>query len=194
MTGSCLLLRSVEPADSTVYPRFVTTQARALIGFLAVALLLWFSPSAVRAQNKLPPPPRGPKHPAISAKIMNAKFVYFDNETGYSEVGRDSLRELAEWGRFQVVGQTDAQLVIVLSTEEFIDDEFVPAEGGLDVGTLHLPRKPLNAFLTVIDRSTGDRVWIDSRPWGGLLTGANSAGRRLIDSFRKHIEHQRPPE
>jgi hypothetical protein len=37
-------------------------------------------------------------------------------------------------------------------------------------------------------------VWIDSRPWGGLLTGANSAGRRLIDRFRKRIEHQRPPE
>ena len=125
---------------------------------------------------------------------MVAKSVYFDNETGDSAVGRDTLRELAEWGRFQVVGQTDAQLFIVLSTEEFTDDQFAPAAGALDPSTLHLPRKPLNAFLTVIDKSTGDRVWIDSRPWGGILTGANSAGRRLIARFRKRIEKQRPPE
>jgi hypothetical protein len=171
----------------------VTTQARARIGFLAIALLLP-APSAVRAQNKLPPPPRAPKHPALSNKIMLAKSVYFDNETGDSAVGRDTLRELAEWGRFRVVGKSDAQLVMVLSTEEFTDDEFAPASGGLDVSTLHLPRKPLNAFLTIIDKSTGDRVWIDSRPWGGVLTGANSAGRRLIARLRKTIEHQHPPE
>jgi hypothetical protein len=125
---------------------------------------------------------------------MNAKFVYLDNETGYAGVGRDTLRELTEWGRFQVVGQADAQLLIVLSTQEFIDDEFPFNSRGFEPETLHLPRKPLNAFLTVIDKSTGDRVWIDSRPWGGLLTGQNSAGRRLIAHLRKQIEHQRPPE
>jgi hypothetical protein len=126
---------------------------------------------------------------------MNAKFIYLDNETGNAGVGRDTLRELTEWGRFQVVGQAQAQLLIVLSTEEFIDDE-LPSNGGggFDPETLHLPRKPQNAFLTVIDKSTGDRVWIDSRPWGGLLTGENSAGRRLIAHLRKQIEHQRPPE
>jgi hypothetical protein len=163
------------------------------IGFLAIALLLLAS-GAARAQNKLPPPPRAPKNPALSNKIMVAKSVYFDNETGDSAVGRDTLRELAEWGRFRVVGQAQAQLVMVLSTQEFTDDEFPLDFDEFDPNTLKLPRKPLNAFLTVIDKATGDRVWIDSRPWGGLLTGANSAGRRLIDRFRKRVEHQRPPE
>jgi len=125
---------------------------------------------------------------------MDAKFIYLDNETGSAAVGRDTLRELTEWGRFQVVGQAQAQLLIVLSTEEFIDDELPSNGGDFDPETLHLPRKPLNAFLTVIDKSTGDRVWIDSRPWGGLLTGENSAGRRLIARLRKRVEHQRPPE
>ena len=124
---------------------------------------------------------------------MNAQSVYLDNETGYAAVGRDTLRELQAWGRFQVVGQADAQLLIVLSTEEFIDDELPSNGGDFDPQTLHLPRKPQNAFLTVIDKSTGDRVWIDSRPWGGLLTGENSAGRRLIARLRKNVEHQRPP-
>jgi hypothetical protein len=101
---------------------------------------------------------------------------------------------LSQWGRFRVVGQDQAQLLLVLSTEEFTDDEFPPDLGNFDPNSLRLPRKPLNAFLTVIDKATGDRVWIDSRPWGGILTGANSAGRRLIARFRKHVEHQRPPE
>ena len=170
----------------------MTARIYARVGFAAVALLL-LVPGVLRAQGKLPPPPRGPKHPPISAKIMNAKFVYLDNETGNAAVGRDTLRELQAWGRFQVVGQADAQLLIVLSTEEFIDDEFPSNGGDFDPETLHLPRKPENAFLTVIDKSTGDRVWIDSRPWGGLLTGENSAGRRLIARLRKNIEHQRPP-
>ena len=168
----------------------MTPHTHARIGLLTV-VLLWLLPSAARAQGKLPPPPRGPKHPPISAKIMNAKYVYLDNETGNAAVGRDTLRELQAWGRFQVVGQADAQLLIVLSTEEFIDDELPSNGGDFDPQTLHLPRKPQNAFLTVIDKSSGDRVWIDSRPWGGLLTGENSAGRRLIARLRKQVE--RPP-
>lgn len=101
------------------------------------------------------------------------------------------MRELVAWGRFEIADQNQAQLLIVLSTQEFTDDEFSRA-GGLDRDASQAPRKPLSAFLTVIDGSTGDRVWIDSCPWGGLLTGKNSAGRRLIVRFRKHIEAQRP--
>ena len=171
----------------------MSTQTRSAVGLVAIALLLLFSPCAVRAQNKFPPPPKAPKHPAISAKILAAKSVYFDNQTGDSAVGRQALRELNLWGRFQVVGRAQAQLLLVLSTEEFNDDDFPSDRGGFDPNTLHLPRKPLNAFLTVIERTSGDRLWIDSRPWGGLLTGEKSAGRRLIARFRKRVEHQRPP-
>jgi hypothetical protein len=156
-------------------------------------LLSALSQSPMQAQEKLPPPYKAPRHPPVSAKLMSAKSIYFDNETGDSAVGRDALRELNEWGRFQVVNQGDAQLLIVLSTEEFTSDDFPDDLGGFDGSTLRLPRKPLNAFLTIIDRPTGDRLWIDSRPWGGLLTGANSAGRRLIARLRKHVEHQRLP-
>ncbi len=168
------------------------TPARNRAAFLTVLAVL-ASASAVRAQRKFPPPPKAPKRPAISARLLAAKSVYFDNETGDSAVGRDTLRELNQWGRFRLVGQDQAQLLLVLSTEEFTDDDFPPDIGDFDPNTLHLPRKPLNAFLTVIDRTTGDRLWIDSRPWGGLLTGANSAGRRLIAKLRKRVERQPPP-
>jgi hypothetical protein len=170
----------------------MTTPTPSRAGVLAIVLLL-LSPCIIHAQAKFPPPPRAPKRPAISAKILAAKSVYFDNQTGDSAVGREALRELNLWGRFEVVGNAQAQLLLVLSTEEFTDDDFPNDGGGFDPSTLHLPRKPLNAFLTVIEKATGDRLWIDSRPWGGLLTGENSAGRRLIARFRKRVEKQHPP-
>src|SRR5260370_1277501 len=41
-------------------------------------------------------------------------------------------------------------------------------------------------FLTVIDLRTGDTLWSDSHRWGGLLTGFNTAGERLV----KKLEDQ----
>lgn len=159
---------------------------------VALAALL-VAAVALQAQNpkSFPPPPRGPRRTVISPKIIAAHSIYLDNETGYSAVGRDALRELSEWGRYQIVGRNQAQLLMILTTQEFSSDDF-PNSGEFDP-TVKLPRKPLNAFLTVIDKPTGDRLWIDSRPWGGLLTGANSAGRRLVSRFRKHVEHTPSP-
>src|ERR1700723_3280787 len=104
-------------------------------GVLTIALLL-LSPGSIRAQAKFPAPPKAPKRPAISARLLAAKSVYFDNETGDSAVGRDTLRELNQWGRFRLVGQDQAQLLLVLSTEEFTDDDFPPDIGDFDPNTL----------------------------------------------------------
>ena len=41
-------------------------------------------------------------------------------------------------------------------------------------------------FLTVIDPKTGDTLWSASHRWGGLLTGYNTAGERLV----KKLENQ----
>ena len=155
--------------------------------------VLFLAAVALQAQNprKFPAPKRVSRRTIISPRILAAKSVYLDNETGYATVGREALQELANWGRFRVVGRDQAQLLMILSTQEFNGNDFPDAGGFND--TVKLPRKPLNAFLTVIEKSTGDRLWIDSRPWGGLLTGKNSAGWRLVASFRKRVEHTRPP-
>jgi hypothetical protein len=167
------------------------TPARTSLVLAAVLLgsaSLFCAPAPAAPINR-----KAPKRPEISAKILAAKSVYFDNETGFPVVGADTLRELKKWGRFQVVeNQDQAQLVLVLSGEEFNGDVFSPAKGDFEPEKLRLPRKPLNAFLTVIDPPTGDRLWIDSRPWGGLLTGENSAGRRLIDRLRKRVDARTP--
>jgi glucose dehydrogenase len=52
----------------------------------------------------------------------------------------------------------------------------------------HLPHKPANAYLTVVDAISGQKLWTSSHVWGGLLTGFNSAGRRLVNRLRKQVE------
>jgi len=132
---------------------------------------------------------KGQKRP-LPPKLLAAKSVYFDNQTGFSAVGDDALRELQRWGRFQVVRhRDDAELLFVLSSETYTDDESKPAyDGDFEPDLLHLPHKPANAYLTVVDAVTGQRLWTSSHAWGGLLTGFNSAGRRLINRLRKQVE------
>ncbi len=128
----------------------------------------------------------------LPAKLLMAKSVYFDNETGFAAVGSDALRELQKWGRFRVVPSRDqADLVFVLSSEEYSDD--LGPSGNTDFEPnwfLHFHYRPANAYLTVLDTITGERLWTSSRVWGGLLTGFNSAGRRLVHRLRKQIEPQ----
>jgi hypothetical protein len=158
--------------------RFETTM-RKLAAFLAFFFILGLTPVSEAQDQKYPLP----------AKLLTAKLVYFDNQTGYAGVGDDTLRELDKWGRFHVVRRRDdAELIFVLSSESYLDDLSKP-KGGFDPELLHLPHRPADAYLTVVDAVTGRKLWADSHAWGGLLTGFNSAGRRLVDKLRKRIEH-----
>src|SRR6266436_2931585 len=48
-------------------------------------------------------PARGQKQMAQSPRILSAKTVYFDNETGSDAVGKNALAQLKKWGKFQLV-------------------------------------------------------------------------------------------
>jgi hypothetical protein len=132
------------------------------------------------------------KRPHLPARLLTAKFVYFENQTGFAAVGGDALRELEKWGRFQVVQSRDqAELLFVLSSRVESERVASPTEDrrfGPDL-SFHFRYRPANAYLTVDDAITGERLWSGRHVWGGLLTGFNSAGRRLIHKLRKQVEH-----
>ena len=131
------------------------------------------------------------KRPDLPAKLLTARSVYFANETGFAAVGTEAVRELEKWGRFQVVqSPRQAELVFVLSSEGDSGDIFNPADNrrfGPDL-SLHFRYRPATAHLIVVDAMNGERLWTASRAWGGLLTGFNSAGRRLIHKLWKQVE------
>jgi hypothetical protein len=127
---------------------------------------------------------------ALSTRLFTAKSVYFDNQTGFTTVGDDAVRELQKWGRFQVVRRRDdAELLFVLTSEDFSDDpDKPPFDGDFEPDLLRLPHKPAYAYLTVLDAVSGKKLWASSHAWGGLLTGFNSAGRRLVSRLRRQVE------
>jgi hypothetical protein len=161
--------------------------------YLLFALLLanLAAPLAAQFQKQL----------AQSPIIQSAKTVYFDNRTGSDPVGHAALAQLKKWGRFQIVqDKTQADLIILLSASAYRGGYVILTSG--QTGTIdangpiqldpvpnsgwHAPVR--SAFLTVIDPKTGNNLWSDSHIWGGLLTGTNSAGERLVKELQKHMK------
>jgi hypothetical protein len=137
----------------------------------------------------------------LSPKILSAKSVYFDNQTDVPAVGEKALERLKKWGRFRIVNdKKQADFILQLSASPYNGGHLLLADG--QTATIHHdgdvevdPVPTYNkaapvrvAYLTAIDPTTGVRLWSDSHVWGGLLTGFNSAGERLINVFRKQLE------
>jgi hypothetical protein len=162
--------------------------------YAAFFFLVISSAFAVRIVAQIHPPAK------ISPKIHAAKTVFFDDLTGVPAVGKDALAQLKKWGRFQIVtDKSQADLILLLSAS--------PAKGGhviysggqtgtIDSGQIHedpvpnyLSSGPARAaYLAVVDAKTGKSLWTDSHQWGGVLTGRNSAGARLISQLKKEME------
>ena len=138
------------------------------------------------------------KECARSPRILSAKTVYFDNQTGSDAIGNSALARLKKWGKFQVVpDRNDADLVFPLSADPYRGGSIIMSGG--QTGTIdsrgrveedRIPKygtqSPTRyAYLTVIDPTTGDALWSAEHVWGGLLTGFNSVGNRLIRKLEK---------
>jgi len=137
------------------------------------------------------------KQLAQSPRILSAKSVYFNNQTGSDAVGKNALEQLKKWGKFQLLADPkQADLIIFLSADPYKDGNIVFASGQtgrIDDGRItedtvpnYNKQSPTRyAYLTVIDRKTGENLWSDKHLWGGLLTGFNSVGERLIKELEK---------
>jgi hypothetical protein len=161
--------------------------------FLVAAFLFacLVTPLSVHSQKQL----------AKSSKILSAKTVYFDDRTGVDAVVAAALAQLKKWGRFQIVQDKKlADLVFLLSADPYNGGYIIFASG--QTGTVdssgHVQEDSVpnysrqapvrDAYLTVIDPKTGQNLWSDAHVWGGLLTGANSVGERLVKKLEKQVE------
>ncbi len=142
----------------------------------------------------------GQKQLAKSPKILSSKTVYFEDQTGVDAVAGAALARLKKWGRFQVVQDKKlADLVFLLSADPYHGGYIIFASGQTGTvdssGHVQEDRVPSynrqapvrDAYLTVIDPKTGQNLWSESHVWGGLLTGANSVGERLVKKLEKQI-------
>jgi hypothetical protein len=159
-----------------------------LVVFLFTSLILSISADAQKQSAKSP-------------NILSAKTVYFDNQTGTNAVGNAAVAQLKKWGRFQVVRDKHiADLILLLSADPYHGGYIIFASGQTGTvdadGRIQQDRVPnynrqapvRDAYLTVIDPTTGKSLWTDSHMWGGVLTGRNSVGARLVQQLQKQIE------
>lgn len=164
------------------------TSFRILVVFSFLALL---RPSSLIAQKEL----------ARSLRISSAKAVYFDNQTGTDAVGDSARAELKKWGKFQIVpDRKHADLVFLLSADPYNGGNILMSGG--QTGTIdsrgHVEEDPVPrygpqahtryAYLTVIDARSGEKLWGAEHVWGGLVTGFNSVGVRLIKDLEKQTK------
>jgi hypothetical protein len=133
---------------------------------------------------------------------LSAKTVYFDNQTGSDAVGNNALAELKKWRKYQIVSdRRHADLIIYLSADPYKGGNIVMSggqtgrvdgHGGVEEDPIPVYNKqsPTRyAYLIVIDAATGDNLWKKGRAWGGLLTGFNSVGKRLIKDLEKQTKN-----
>ena len=120
----------------------------------AVLLFLCASASLWSSDTKAPLP----------EKLLTAKAVYIDNQSGYQKFADTVYKELMKWGRFTVVDSADKS-DIALRLEIGYDPD------GYDVATLR-----------VVDRN-GAVLWSNSRPW----TLLNNGPKKLLADFRKRL-------
>jgi hypothetical protein len=140
------------------------------------------------------------KQLAHSPRILSAKSVYLSNRTGSDAVGKNALAQLKKWRKFQLVADPkQADLIFLLSADPYKGGNIIFASG--QTGTIddgHVTEDPIPnynkqsptryAYLTVIDPKTGDNLWSDEHLWGGLITGFNSVGARLIKELESQIK------
>jgi hypothetical protein len=126
--------------------------------------------------------------------------VYFDNRTALDAVGAEAVKQLVKWGRFTLVAdKKKANLIFLLTADPYKGGYIVLASGRTatmdDQGNFEEDRVPnynvqapvRDVYLSVIDPKDGSLVWSDSHVWGGVLTGTNSAGARLVKKLEKQM-------
>jgi len=141
------------------------------------------------------------KQLAQSPRISSAKAIYFDNQTGSDSVGKGAVTQLKKWGKYHIVpDRKQADLIFFLSSDPYKGGNIVMSGG--QTGSIdsqgHIDQDPVPnynkqsptryAYLTVIDARTGDNLWSEKHLWGGLLTGFNSVGNRLVKDLEKQTK------
>jgi hypothetical protein len=133
-------------------------------------------PSAVAKEQARPP---------LSTKVMQAKsaLIVCECPRGLAVAAGRALHELSLWGRFQIVhDRHEADLVFLFSANEYLGD-YLTRDGP--------DKRPVSVdstIMTLVDPSTGQKLWSDSRRWGSWRV--DHATKELIAELREQIEEQ----
>jgi len=100
----------------------------------------------------------------IPARVMQAKTVFVENQSGFDRARDEFADELGKWNRLQIVyDKVSADLVVILTA-------------------LNSQRTTQIAF---VDPTTGDKIWTNS-----MARSDRGAVRDLLGDLKQRIEQQ----
>jgi hypothetical protein len=150
---------------------------RRLIPLLAILFCTAvFGPSALAGTTA---------HPPLPGEILQASTVYVDCvcPRGLAVARETALRQLREWGRFQIAeNRRQADLIVLFSGNPYLGD--YTTRDGPDNRLVRIE----STIMTVIDPNTGQSLWTDSRQSGSLRV--SGATKDLIAELRDQMEDQ----
>jgi hypothetical protein len=101
---------------------------------------------------------------SLSPKILRAKTVFVDNQSGYVRARNEFYDEIGKWNRLRIVSdKANADLVVILTAQN----------------------TQRTTQMALVDPKTGDIVWFNAMVWS-----EQGAARDLVVDLRKRIEAQ----
>jgi hypothetical protein len=122
---------------------------------------------------------------------VNAKTVFYTNDTGNSRFGDDLYQELKKWDRWRVVtDRGKADLILVLSVEGLISTGTVTAAGNSASGTaVTAPIKASTWYIHLVDPNSGGILWTSQHTLGARLWQSwGSVARSLLSAVQKRMK------
>lgn len=133
-------------------------------------------------------------HLPLAPKILSAKTVYIDNQSGQASLGDRAFQQITKWGRWKVISdRQSADLILLLSAHQYNRGSVTSTTGRVDDnGNINTTGNTSTmsvgyTYITVVDPQTGDNLWSESKRWGNLYTGFHSATKGIIDELMKRI-------
>ena len=148
--------------------------------------LLVLQPHTAFAQDKYAPLPE---------KVINARTIFYVNDTGSSRFGDNLYQELEKWNRWEVVtDKKNADLILVLSQRDHIEGRIATANAATSghdtyaTGT-SAPIKSSVWHIFLIDPTSGETVWVSSHTSGARLWQSwGSVARSLLSDIQKRMK------
>jgi serine/threonine protein kinase len=149
--------------------------------------LLVLQPHTAFAQDKYAPLPE---------KVINARTIFYVNDTGSSRFGDNLYQELEKWNRWEVVtDKKNADLILVLSQRDHIEGTIVTAtatattSGHATYATgTGAPMKSSSWHIFLIDPTSGETVWVAVHTGGRLWQSWGSVARSLLSDIQKRMK------
>jgi hypothetical protein len=157
----------------------------AIFGFLVVSSICALAKHHEAAQ-----------HAPLPAKVIAAKTIFIQNDSGRAEIADKAYQAINAWGRYQIVDSSanaDLILILTVSTGQRSTSEhssvstYNAGSGTWTYGSVDSPGTQTSKFTQVelVDPVTHDTEWTDERPWG-----RKSATQELIKGLRQRVEYQ----